>query len=465
MDNEQIRMLYNMVAEKAGWKKVTASTVAVWRDKLDIISYAGRRGSSELMNKKAMQVKRKAPTYPLYYWTLDGWDVELLYQQTTTDKKGNSVTTYHHRPTVVVVLDACLKYPIGYAVGTHETPELTKAALRNAARHTAELFGTMHRAHQIQSDHYAIKKLTPTYETIAEKVTPARVRNSKSKVVENYFGITLNKKYCQLMANWSGFGITSNRDKQPNVEYLNKYKTAFPDFDGVVKQVSMIIERERADKRERYLELWGKMPEEHRIELTTQNYLLHFGQTTGFTNRLEGSGLNPTILGEERNYDCFDLDFRKHFTTDWEVRFDPDNLDKVLAVNADETLQFMLEEKYVQPMALRERKPGDSDQLERVRNFNKSLTSHITETRALTGETVRNFIEQAELGDTLKKLLLVDSQGQHKNRRNEGRELASAGKRAIEKTERKQLREAEKDWSETQEDFINSKTNIDKYLD
>lgn len=463
-DNEQVRMLYNLVAEKADWKKITASTVAVWRDKLDLVSYAGRRGSSELMNKKAMQVKRKTPTYPLYYWTLDGWDIELLYQQTIIDKKGHSVTTYHNRPTVVVVLDACLKYPIGYAVGTHETPELTKAALRNAARHTAELFGDMHRSNQIQSDHYAIKKLTPAYEAMADKVTPARVKNAKSKIVEPYFN-AINKKYCQLMANWSGFGITSDRDKQPNVEYLNKYKTAFPDFDGVVKQVAMVMERERMDKRERYLELWGRMPDEHRIKLTTQNYLLHFGETTGFTNRLEGSGLNPTILGEKRAYDSFDLTFRKHFTTDWEVRYDPEQLDKVLAVNADETLQFMLEEKFIQPMALRERKPGDSAELERVKTFNKALTGHITETRAVTGGIVRDFIEEAELGDTLKKLLLADSQGQHKDRRNEGRELAKAGKKVIEKSVRKEQRAAEKDWNETQEDFISAKTNISKYLD
>jgi len=60
--------------------------------------------------------------------------------------------------TSAVVLDACLKYPIGYAIGTHETPQLTQAALRNAAKHTKELFGNMYRAHQIQSDRYAIKQ-------------------------------------------------------------------------------------------------------------------------------------------------------------------------------------------------------------------------------------------------------------------------------------------------------------------
>ena len=107
-----------------------------------------------------------------------------------------------------------MKYPIGYAVGTHETPELIQAALRNAAKHTRELFGKMYKAHQIQSDNYAIKKMMPFYEAMADKVTPARERSAKAKPIEPYFG-QINKKWCQLLNNWSGFGITSDREKQP----------------------------------------------------------------------------------------------------------------------------------------------------------------------------------------------------------------------------------------------------------
>lgn len=410
-DNAQVSRLYNMIAGQMGWRQITPATVAVWRDKLDTTIFAGRRGSVAFSNKKTMQVKRSAPTAPLLYWTLDGWDVELLYQ-----KFENGKTTYHHRPTVVIVLDACLKYPVGYAIGTHETPELIQAALRNAARHTAELFGSMHKAHQIQSDRYAIKKLTPYYETMGEKVTPARAKNAKAKIIEPYFG-SINKKWCQLLPNWSGFGITSDQDKQPNVEYLNKYKSGFPDFDGVCRQIEMIISREREEKIERYMELWQGMDASRKIELSAESYLLQFGETTGRTNLLQGSGLHPTILGQRRDYDCFDISFRDHGSTKWKVMYDPDDLSKVLAVNENETLRYMLEEKYIQPMALADRKDGDSDQLQRIRKYNRELEETVIDRRSKSGNIVRDhFSENSMIEDeTLKRLLITDSNGQHKD--------------------------------------------------
>lgn len=417
LDNEQVRGLYNQVAEKMEWKKITASTVSVWKDKMESTVYAGRRGSVAFSNAKAMQVKRSAPTAPLYYLTLDGWDVELLYQKTE-----NGRTSFHYRPTVVVVLDPSIKYPLGYAIGTHETPELIKAALRNAARHTSELFGQMYRAHQVQSDRYAIKQMTPFYETIAEKVTPARAKNAKAKVIEPYFGY-LNKTYCQFMPNWSGFGITSDREKQPNIEFLNKYRNEFPEYDGVVKQVESIILRERAAKVGQYVQNWNQLDQANRLELNQANYLLYFGEKTGFTNMLRGTGLHPTINGITRDYDCFDMDFREHASVRWEVLFDPEDLSRVLAVNEDQSLRFVLEEKYVQPMALKDRKPGDSEQLMRIRDYNKSLENRVIETRAKSAELVRETLSaNPALEDTtLRKLLIVDSEGQHKNRLGEAK--------------------------------------------
>ena len=468
LDNSQVRTLYNMMAEKMGWKQVTDSTVAVWREKYELGIYAGRRGSAAFSNTKAMQVKRMAPLFPLYYWTMDGWDVELLYQDSgqTNGRANPASTTYHNRPTVVVVLDACLKYPIGYAVGTHETPELIQQALRNAAKHTAELFGKMYRTQQLQSDRYAIKKMTPYYEGISEKVTPARARNAKAKVVEPYFG-SINKRYCQLLPNWSGFGITSNKEKQPNVEFLNKYKANFPDYAGVCMQIDRIMECERLidGKQERLLALWSQMPAEHKVELSQENYLLMFGETTGYKNRLEGSGLHITIRGLKRHYDCFDLSFRQYGSTEWEVRYDPDDLTKVLAVNRDETRRYMLEEKYVQPMALRERKEGDSEQLQRVRNYNKELEQKITDFRANNAEVLqRATLELEGFGGTLEKLLITDSTGRHKDNRNRQRMLRQAGM-LNEKYEDAAVVEDAKGFREERMDYIRKKVDLAEYME
>jgi len=412
LDNEQVAYMYNMVATKMDWKTIQRSAVAVWRKKFATQIYPGRRGSVAFSNKIAMQVKRSAPTSPLYYWTMDGWDVELLYQ-----KFEDGRTTYHHRPTVVVVLDAMCKYPIGYAIGTHETPELIKSALRNAARHTAELFGTKYRAHQLQSDRYAIKAMTPVYEIMAKHSTPARAKNAKAKIIEPYFN-SINKKYCQLMANWSGFGITSDKEKQPNIEYLNKYKSSFPDFEGVCQQVTLLIEREREEKREQMLEAWAQVAEADKLILSTESYLMQFGEKTGKRNMMTGSGLHVTINGVKRDYDSFDLSWRNHEDVRWEVRYDPEDLTQVMAVNEDESLRYLLTEKYVQPMALKDRKPGDSVQLQLVKDHNKQLEKQITDLRAKNIEAITPILEIIPQLDTLGKLLLTDSKGQHKNNRN-----------------------------------------------
>lgn len=416
-DNAQIANFYNMAASSIGWKEITQQSVANWRKKFDLEDYAGRRGTVAFYNKKAMQVKRSAPTAPLYYWTIDGWDVELMFK-----KFENGRTTYHHRPTVVVVLDAFCKYPIGYAVGTHETPELIAEALRNAAKHTAELYGDMYRTHQLQSDRYAIKAMTPIYEVIAKHSTPAKAKNAKAKIIEPYFN-SINKKYCQLQPNWSGFGITSDKDKQPNTEFINKYKSQFPEYEGVCEQVVNFIELERSEKRELMLSAWEKMDSEDKLQLTAENYLLFFGVTTGKRNMMEGSGLHVTINGVKHTYDCFDIAFRKNAHVRWEVRFDPTDLSQVLAVNEDASLRFILEKKYIQPMALKDRKPGDSGQLQRVKDYNDQLEKHIIDRNEKMVEALTPVLQMLPQLDTLSKLLITDSAGQHKNQRNANRAI------------------------------------------
>lgn len=413
LDNGFISKAYNAVAEAKGWETITASAVGVWREKSDLVTSASRLGVSNFRNHKSMQVKRSRPTAPFLMWTLDGWDVELLYQTTKTDSKGRSVTTYHNRMTVEVVLDPCCNYPIGFAIGTHETPELIKEALRNAAVHSRELTGEMLRSNQIQCDHYAIKAMTPLYNVMADKLTPARVKNAKTKVIEPYFAY-LNKTYCKLFNNWSGYGVTTDPKRQPNAEALNKMRHTFPDEEGVKEQIANIIYEERKLKVEQFMSMMELLPTERRLVLSREQYLLNFGAETGYRNAIEGSGLRPTLLGVKRDYDCFDVRFREHGNEKWTVKYDPDDLSEVLAVNEDGSLRFMLNEKYVQPMALADRKEGDAEQLQRVRDFNRELEEHVTAQLALRYEAGAEAIKELPQTDTLHRLLLCDSNGQHK---------------------------------------------------
>lgn len=461
-DNEQIKSIYNTVAETVGWDKVTAATVANYRERWGLETFSGRRGSTAWDNQKAMLVRRSAPTQPLYYWTADGWDVELLYQRTEVDAKGNTRTTYHNRLTAVIILDPSHKYPVGYAIGTHETPELIKAALRNAIQHTRELFGEHYKVLQLQTDNYGKKGLTPIYEAISEKFTPARVHNAKSKVIEPYFKY-LNKTYCQFQPNWSGFGITANAKSQPNAQYLNKIHNSFPDEFGCRHQISAMIEAERARKVEKYRAAFAEMPEEDKHTIKFDEYLYLLGETTGFTNRLSASGLVVTIEGEKREYDTFDVNFRRNANVDWVVKYEPGNTQRVLACSGDGTIRFELTERYLQPMALRDRKPGDSDELKRIRGFNENVKAEITEGMREDYNLVAEVFENnPALEGTLAKLILVDSTGQHKD--NKAAARIGAARKALNRQTRQVEAAEARTWAQEQEAYLDSKIDISQYL-
>lgn len=435
-----VAKFYNAKARMLGWKEITAAAVGVWREKLQLEAAAGRLGVTSFRANKTMQVKRSRPTAPFLMCSLDGWTVELLYQKTRTDKKGHNVTTYTNRLTIVVVLDPCVDYPMGYAVGDHECPELIKAALRNAAIHSREITGEMLRYNQVQSDRYAIKSMTELYAVLGDKVIPAQAHNAKAKPVEPYFN-HLNTTYCQLCPNWSGFGVTTNPKRQPNSEALNKRRHSFPDEAGLRAQIDEMMRLERQQKIGKLMEKLANLKPEHRLPMSREMYLLNFGAETGFKNVLEGCGLRPTILGMKRDYDCFDLTFRDHASERWTVKYDPDDLHEVLAVSEDGTRRYMLEEKYVQPMALADRKPGDAEQLQRVHDYNKALEAETGRRLADHFEDARRVIERAAelpihgtpaLGACIEdKLLLTDSRGQHKDNRSRKR-LAAADIEALE---------------------------------
>ena len=435
-----VAKFYNAKARMLGWKEITAAAVGVWREKLQLEAAAGRLGVTSFRANKTMQVKRSRPTAPFLMCSLDGWTVELLYQKTRTDKKGHNVTTYTNRLTIVVVLDPCVDYPMGYAVGDHECPELIKAALRNAAIHSREITGEMLRYNQVQSDRYAIKSMTELYAVLGDKVIPAQAHNAKAKPVEPYFN-HLNTTYCQLCPNWSGFGVTTNPKRQPNSEALNKRRHSFPDESGLRAQIDEMMRLERQQKIGKLMEKLANLKPEHRLPMSREMYLLNFGAETGFKNVLEGCGLRPTILGMKRDYDCFDLTFRDHASERWTVKYDPDDLHEVLAVSEDGTRRYMLEEKYVQPMALADRKPGDAEQLQRVHDYNKALEAETGRRLADHFEDARRVIERAAelpihgtpaLGACIDdRLLLTDSRGQHKDNRSRKR-LAAADIEALE---------------------------------
>ena len=408
LNDVQAAMAYNQAAKIAGWPRITAGTVANFRLKEGLVTYAGSRGVREFRNNKAMQVRRSRPSGAMLFWVHDGWTAEFYYRT----KDG-----YANRMNLEVVLDPCCNYPVGYAISTHENVNVIVEALGNAVRHARELFGERYIPWQIQSDNYARKATKPVYLATCTHYIPAAVGNAKAKVVEPYFNY-LNTTYAQWMKNWSGFGVKSRREVQPSPEWLNANKDSFPTEEEVIDQITKIIYLERAAKRDQYLEFWSRTAEQYKRVMGDEIFLLTYGWTSGKSHILEGSGLRVTIDGERMAYDSFDIAFREDAASKrWIVRYDPQDLSHVLAVSTDDKKRYILEQKYVQPMALADRRPGDAEQLQRVFDFNKRLEAHVTDKAARADEVAMAiFSKNTELDNTLAKHIITDSRGRHKDR-------------------------------------------------
>jgi len=413
-DNKRIADLYNQEATRLDWPTINYITVLNYKTKIDLTISAARLGETNFRNKRSMTVQRSKPSSPFLFWSADGWDCELYYQTVQTDKRGNR-TTYHNRLVVEIVLDPCCNYIIGYAIGYRESSELIQEALKNAVLHAHQLTGRYLTTCQLQTDHFGTgKTMQPFIAAVADKFTPARVKNAKAKPVEPFFNY-LNREYCQTQMNWSGFGVTTDPDKQPNAEALNLYKKEFPDEAGVRKQIEAMIEVDRSKKRDEFMTMLQGLKEENTHELSRENYLKFFGQRSEYLYGANKTGINIKILGDRLQFDSFDITFRDHSLLKWQMFYDIDDLSTTLAVSEDGQYQYLLEKKYVQPMALADRTEGDAEQLQKVRDFNKQLEQEVTDRLASVYDNASDVISTSkQLSNILRRAVITDSRGQHK---------------------------------------------------
>lgn len=440
LNNVQIMEKYNEVAKLMEMPLIKSPvTVDKYRKQMESTTLAHQRGSKAFRNKLEMQIKRSAPETALTYWTLDGWDVELVYQKQILKVGDNGVrhkrTTYDNRKTVVMVIDACCKYPIGYAIGDRECTALIRTALRNAVKHTKELFGMRYKPLQLQSDNYQKKVMTPFYQAMTKYYTPAAVGNAKSKIIEPYFN-EINRNYCQLLPNWSGHNITANPDNQPNIEIINHNRRIVPTEEECVAQIHEIVRLEREKKIAAYMEAWANTPEERKIPFCDEEYLMLMGETSGRTNRLSGQGLMIEMMGERINYESFKMELREHYNEDWVVRYDPDDLSQVLIVNAKATkghrvleevgtLAYMMQRTMKVPMALADQKPEHFEYRKKVREFNDEFERRYVEKQEQVDnvlETLREELPAIGRNRLLDRALITDSRGSHKDRRYDERD-------------------------------------------
>lgn len=454
----EITEKYNMVAAVNNWPAITTSqTLNLLEDyRIEAMIKPFREGSNAFYNEFALQEKRRRPSRPLYYVTVDGWDVELAYQ-----RHDGKRLRMENRLVVVVVLDPYNDYPVGYAIDDSESPALLRMAMKNAFDHVHEMTGEYIAPYQVQSDHYAIKQMTPFYQAVARMFTPARVRNAKSKVVERYF-LHLNNKYCKFLPNWTGYGITSRKEIQPSTESKKSIKKHYPDRDSCIRQIEGIFEKERENKREQWIK--GLDNAEKKV-LTREMYLRTLGWETKRTIRANGSGVTPRIGGVKFFYDTREMEFRRHFHRDWKIRYDEKDMSTVMAETEDGKYKFMLYQKHEQPMAIKDQTEEDRKQLQLNRAFNKHMAQEILNDHNNVKLKMAEMAHDSPAIAELMQKLSITYDGQMKDPLQEAK-----GKRAALKARQeamdKHYDDLEKSWEKRQEDFINSKgTDFSKYDD
>lgn len=139
-------------------------------------------------------------------------------------------------------------------------------------------------------------------------------------------------------------------------------------------------------------------------------------------------------------------------------------MSRILVSGDNERIRFVCEQKYVQPMALGDRTDGDSEELTRVRQYNRELKEMVMGCNADDYDRVCSLMEEVGKEEImLNKVLLTDSQGQHKNRRNEAR-LTGSAKRALAAAMDKDAVAAAMEERKATAEYLNRRVNFEEFI-
>ena len=226
---------------KAGWDEkcfVTEQTMAnfLYEPAVQQAWYAYRHGEAEWRNRYEMVTKRLPASYANAKWVIDGTPLHRYFQD------GDSAFNRVH---VFFVMDECTWCILGVGVSLNgESSGQVLQALRAAAQNAGAFMGDerLYIPFEVQSDNssanqsYAVQS---AFQEIGAVHRPARVGNSRSKVVE-----PLNKHF---FARWMRFregftgsmGMSTKIDNKINQERLTEIvkKKQLPDLNTTLLQL------------------------------------------------------------------------------------------------------------------------------------------------------------------------------------------------------------------------------------
>lgn len=387
LNTRQIAQLYNHTMKELGQedKMISASAIkAVRREGLELLTHlSGSQGKAGI--KKIMMYRdRFRPSSALAFVSLDGWDVELAYKdiieyKTDTQKKVSRRTVYGLRHNVVVVSDACIDFPIGWYVSTHETSATIKAALRSTMRFIKSQFGDFYQIEQLKTDNFGTKNLKQSYSLVSNNYTPAAVGNSNDKPIEAWFRVLNNR--CQMKHyNWTGYGNQAVTKHNTDITHNRQFQKMQPSKTENIAQIEEILKELQSEK----LEVWKAMFDASKLnKMTNQDYLIALGEyrigrdKKRATYRMGKRGIEVVRNGELFIYQTFETSFKKFALVHWELLEDPEDLQNVLAISPDGKLKYLLHRQEQSPMALSERTSKHTEYDKKIEQHNASIIKQV----------------------------------------------------------------------------------------
>jgi hypothetical protein len=366
-DDVMIAYMYNIWATNNNYSIITPATVGVWRRKSAFLVTMSREGNSAFNERFIRQVKGLKVTTPMRLIEHDDNNLDFLF----TDENDYAYNRY----VSIVVADSFNGLVLGKSY-TRQTKDM-KDTMQQMIRHAyldamyyiRSKTGSWYLPFEIKSDHYAIKSLTPFYNSVGKFVPPAHA-NKHRGYIEQLFGSPMWKRAQQLVSqgNWNGNNVTA-KNPGVNKEWLDLNTKNRP---MVGTQAEMQIEKffhllrhlpdfkreqmEAPSREQQWLQAFSEMKPEDKRPISDEQFLLTFGITHNPRNpiKITNRGIEPQIDNKRLSYDLPEpWMYNKYNGAKVNVVIDPFDMSRVLITNNDD-IRFIATTAQYSPRALQD---------------------------------------------------------------------------------------------------------------
>lgn len=368
-DDATIASQYNAWAVSNDHKDITHGTVANYRLKHEYLLMQEREGGKNWLNTYGKVITRSRPSAPLLLINSDDNVLDLFFID--TDKSGQG--KYYTRLTGIFVIDAYNDYLLGYAIGREVSTGLVRAAYLDAMHHIRQLTGEYYLPHQIQTDRWALKELTPFYESLGN-FFPASAKVARAKYIERFFGDPWHKEL-KFFNNYSGHNISA-KTRGVNDESLELRKKDFPTLEEAPQVIAEFVNRLRSQankegitRQQQWLTAFNSSDKSRERQINDELMLLKTGirhmNSQGGVNQITNRGITFQLSNRRYTYDIPDHQYLQNVGKYVHIIYDPYDLSRIL-VTDDHTTRFICQANMPVPSALADFREGDRHRLNEI---------------------------------------------------------------------------------------------------